>query len=387
MRIFVIHNFYQHAGGEDQVFAQEVSELSKSHDVMTYTVKNVKGLKGLVQFLSYAWNFQESQKIVARVDGFQPDVVHIHNLHYSIGPLIIRQLKRRGFPVVMTLHNFRLLCPSASLFVEGAIFTDSLRQDFPWTAVRKRALDHSLAKTFLTAFVYWLHRKLGTWAKVDRYIVLSDFAKKMFSDSTFPVDTGQFVVRPNSIELHPTGADKNGRLVYIGRLSAEKGIVPLLKALSETDISLDIYGTGPQLDLVKQLIASHPHIQYKGYQSQDVLTKAIAEADALVVPSVCYEGMPMTIIEAFAQGTAVIASDIGILKEMVLPLYTGMHFNPFRKQDIQRCISEWKELNTDKKDEIRINCRNEYAQHYTLAKNMERLLAIYSAVTTEHKNK
>jgi len=387
MRIFVIHNFYQHAGGEDQVFEQEVRELSKNHEVITYTVKNRKGLKGAFQFLSYAWNFQESQKIIAQLKDFQPNIVHIHNLHYSIGPLIIRRLKRRGFPVVMTLHNFRLLCPSASLFVEGAIFTNSVKQDFPWTAVSKRALDDSLAKTFLTAFVYWLHRKLGTWAKVDRYIVLSDFAKKMFSESTFPVDKERFVVRPNSIKLHPTEVNKNGRLVYIGRLSAEKGIMPLVEALIGTDIPLDIYGTGPQLNLVTQLIASHPHIQYKGHQNQEVLTKAIARADALVVPSVCYEGMPMTIIEAFAQGTAVIASDIGILKEMVLPLYTGMHFNPFLKQDIQRCISEWIKLDTAKKDEIRINCRNEYTQHYTLEKNMERLLAIYSAVTTEQKNK
>ncbi|TDS11114.1 glycosyltransferase family 4 protein [Sphingobacterium paludis] len=387
MRIFVIHNFYQHAGGEDQVFEQEVRELSKKHDVKAYTVKNMKGLTGAVQFLRYVWNVEEGRKIMGQVNEFQPDVVHIHNLHYSIGPLIIRRLRNRGLPVVMTLHNFRLLCPSASLFVEGEIFTDSVQQNFPWTAVKKRALDHSLGKTLVTAFVYWLHRKLGTWAQVNRYIVLSDFAKKMFAESTFPVDPARFVVRPNSMELRPIQADKNRRLLYIGRLSAEKGIMQLLNAISEMDIPLDIYGTGPQLEIVKQLIAPYPHIQYKGYQSQEVLTKAIAEADALVVPSVCYEGMPMTIIEAFAQGTAVLASEIGILKEMVVPLYTGMHFNPFQKKDIQACIVAWNELATGKKLEVAVNCRNEYAKHYTLAKNMERLLAMYKAVITEQKNK
>lgn len=325
------------------------------------------------------------RRILREVRRFSPAIVHIHNLHYGIGPWVVRRLRKEGFPVLMTLHNFRLLCPSASLFVAGKIFTASLREDFPWTAVRRAVLDGSILKTFLTGFSYWLHRKLGTWNRVNRYMVLSDFARHLFEQSSFPVSVDRFVVRPNSIDLRPTQAQKSNRLLYIGRLAEEKGILPLLEALVDMDIPLDIYGTGPQLEAVQQVIANQPQIRYMGHQSRDVLTTAIAEAAALVVPSVCYEGMPMTIIEAFAQGTPVIASAVGILAEMVVPLYTGMHFDPFQKEDIQHTIRNWIALPADEKAIIGHNCKREYEAHYTLGKNMQLLLSIYQDAIAENK--
>src|SRR5690606_38191661 len=129
------------------------------------------------QFLSYPFNFSTATKISKAVQAFGPDIIHIHNLHYAIGPWVIRAIDKLKIPIVMTLHNYRLLCQSASLFHKGRIFTKSLQEHFPWTAVRKRVLDNSLLKTFITAFTYWFHRKIGTWDKISRFIVLSDFAK------------------------------------------------------------------------------------------------------------------------------------------------------------------------------------------------------------------
>lgn len=377
MRIFVVHNFYQHAGGEDAVFFKEVEALSATHEVKTFLCKNQKGIKGICQFLSYPFNGFISKQIRQAISDFQPDIVHIHNLHYSIGPLVIRSIHRLGIPIVMTLHNFRLLCPSASLFCRGQIFTASVYENFPWTAVRKRVLDNSLAKTFLTAFTYWLHRKLGTWDYVSTFIVLSDFAKSLFIESTFPVSEDKFTVRPNSINVTPTQPTSGKGFVYIGRLSEEKGIIPLLQAFSSLPFSLSIYGSGPQQDLVEDFARQYEHIHYAGYQPQKVLTQAINRADALLVPSVCYEGMPMTIIEAYAQGTPVLASNIGILNKMVLPLYTGMHFNPHDQADIGRVIQEWANLDEDRKQHIRENCIAEYQKHYTSQKNMDKLMVIY----------
>lgn len=377
MRILVIHNFYQHAGGEDVVFRQEVEELAKRHDVQTLTFQNKKGFRGVIQFLLYPWNILARWQVKKAIRAFKPDIIHLHNLHYASGPAIIRLIHDQGIPLVMTLHNYRLLCPSASLFTRGQIFTESITQQFPWTAIKLRVLDHSLLKTWLTAGTYWLHRKLGTWDMVHTYLVLSSFAKRIFAESTFPVANEKFLVRPNSIAQHSVKVEKEQRLVYIGRFSTEKGIIPLLEAIAGSAVSLDLYGTGPQLDLVKQYVDANAGIRYMGYQPPEVLTSAIAQADALIVPSVCYEGMPMTIIEAFAQGTPVLASAIGILQEMVVPLYTGMLFDPFDKSSVQDCIARWVNLDRTKKMEIAINCQQEYEKQYTLTKNMERLTAIY----------
>lgn len=381
MRIFVIHNFYQDVGGEDEVFRQEVEELSRSHQVKVYTPKNKKGLSGVCQFLSYPFNLSRSKKIVKSIKRFNPDVIHIHNLHYAIGPWVIREIHKLGLPVVMTLHNYRLLCPSASLFHNDAVFTQSLRENFPWTAVKKRVLDDSYLKTFITAFTYWFHRKIGTWSMVSQYIVLSEFAKKLFSNSTFPKENfDQFTVRPNSIDATPIESEHNDRFIYIGRLSEEKGILQLLSAIAPLEIQIEIYGKGPLVSEVEKFSKKYKHIEYKGFVPSKSLSSVIAQSGALIVPSICYEGMPMTIIEGYAQGTPVLASRIGILEEMVVPLYTGLLFDPFQPGSIQHTIQEWMELTLEQKTQIRKNCNAEYHQHYRLDNNLHKLLAIYEKV-------
>ncbi|NGM66380.1 glycosyltransferase [Sphingobacterium sp. SGR-19] len=387
MRIFVIHNFYQHAGGEDAVFYKEVEILSTEHKVKTFTCRNQKGIKGICQFMSYPINLGMSKKIKQSIVDFKPDIVHIHNLHYAIGPWCIRSIYKLGIPIVMTLHNFRLLCPSASLFYQGEIFTQSIRQNFPWTAVRMRVLNDSFAKTFLTAFTYWVHRKLGTWNKVSKFIVLSDFAKSLFLESTLSVAEDKFVVRPNSVDMTPKRTIGGEGFVYIGRLSEEKGIVPLLSAFKHLPFSLAVYGSGPQQDIIEHFADKFKHIRYFGHQPSEVLRTAINDAEALIVPSVCYEGMPLTIIEAYAQGTPVLASNIGILNKMVLPLYTGMHFNPYDKEDIGRIVTKWINLNETTKQQIRENCIIEYKKHYTVQKNIAKLISIYKEATQQEGGK
>jgi len=210
VRIFIIHNFYQQAGGEDTVFRQDVQELGGRHEVETFTDWNARGWRGVLQYLSYPWNLIVARRIARRVRRFRPDVVHIHNLHYAIGPWIVRRLHKMGVPVVMTLHNYRLLCPSATLLFRGKPFEDSLSDDFPRTAVRKRVLEGSFGKTLLTGFAYWLHRKLGTWHKISIFILLSDFAKSLFETSSFPVPGHRFVVKPNAVAVDPVRAERRG---------------------------------------------------------------------------------------------------------------------------------------------------------------------------------
>src|SRR5690606_38472820 len=121
-----------------------------------------KGIKGLLQFLLYPWNIFATKRVMKRVEAFRPDIVHIHNMHYAIGPLLCRALYKRNFPTVLTLHNYRLLDPSATLFHNNKVFTDSIRDEFPWKSVYRKVLDNSLIKTFWTAFTYYIHKKMGT---------------------------------------------------------------------------------------------------------------------------------------------------------------------------------------------------------------------------------
>src|SRR5690606_38658243 len=151
MRILIIHNHYQHPGGEDVVFGQERDLLNDTAAVSTLTFRNHRGWRGLWQTLWSPWNIWAGRRVKRAIRQHNPTVIHIHNLHYAIGPIAIRIAKRKGVPVVMTLHNYRLLCPSATLFHNGKVFTESLHAAFPWKAVRLGVHSHSVLKTFWLA--------------------------------------------------------------------------------------------------------------------------------------------------------------------------------------------------------------------------------------------
>lgn len=388
MRILLIHNFYQHRGGEDTVVQQEADQLSKSYQVKVITTKNSTGLKGLCQFLFYPFNIWKAKKMMKDVLTFEPDIVHIHNIHYALGPWIIRTLKKKGIPVVMTLHNFRLICPSATLFFKDQLFTDSLKEDFPWTAVRRKVLDNSFIKTFITAFVYWWHKKIGTWAQLDQFLVLSDFSKNIFVQSKLGLTENHFTVKPNFASVSYINEKKSENFfLYIGRLSPEKGILQLLDAITTTDHHLKIFGTGPLEKEVIQIVQKHPNIEFLGFQSPDILRQNIKKASALVVPSVCYEGMPMTILEAYGLGTPVLSSNIGILQEMVVPLQTGLHFDPYSSEGIREALAQWIALSTQDKATMSKNCITIYTEKYTAIKNMDLLLEIYQTAIDHNANK
>ncbi|OYD46974.1 hypothetical protein CHU00_02585 [Sphingobacterium cellulitidis] len=387
MRILIIHNQYQHIGGEDFVMGQEMEALRKNHEVDLYTVRNVKGLKGYLQYLLYPINWPEVKKIKERINEFKPDVIHIHNMHYALGPLFILHIQKMKIPMLMTLHNFRLICPSATLFYDGNIYLNSINSDFPWDAVKKKVLENSYFKTFWTAFTYWIHRKRGTFNAISRFITLSEFSKSIFAKSKLNVPMDKFVVKPNFVKVaEVTKEYPSDYFVYVGRLSEEKGIIPLLHAWKATDHKIKIFGTGPLQNEVELIVSNSPNMQYMGFQDKQTLSNQIASASAVIVPSVCYESMPLAVLEAYALGTPVIASSIGILTEMVVPLYTGLLFDPHNHINMVQTLAEWKSLPKEKILEIKANCQKEYLQKYSQPIVMNELEKIYNEVLAESKN-
>lgn len=378
MRILIIHTFYQGPGGEDTVFRQEKELLAMDHDIETLTFQNKKGWKGAVQTLFSFWNISAANQVKKYIKKFNPQLVHIHNTHYASGPIIIRTVDKLGIPLVMTLHNFRILCPSAILYHDHQLFLSSLNENFPWTAVKNKVMDQSAIKTFLLALNYWFHRKIGTWNMVDRYIVLSNFAKKLFIDSTLNVPSKKFTIKPN-FTFPIVGTVEHGEdyFIYIGRLTEEKGIVNLLKVFSEIDSRLIIIGDGSLKQEVIDATGHNTNITYLGFRSREEIIPLVEKAEALLVPSLWFEGMPMTILEAFSVGTPVIGSDIGALSEMIIPNQTGLLFNPQSVDNMLITIKQWKKFSIQEKYNIRQTTKEFYFSNFTPEENKKRLLHIY----------
>lgn len=380
MKILLIHTKYQQAGGEDTVVQQELNLLREQHRVETLFFQNVGGLRGALQFLASIWSIQAAMQIRKHIKHFQPDVIHVHNWHYASGPIIFRVARKMKIPVVHTLHNYRLLCPSAILLHNNVLFTKSLHQNFPWTAVRKKVYRNSRVQTFWLAFIVWFHKKMKTWNGIDKFICLTPFAKELFLESGLGIENHKFIVKPNFTRKANdiVSIDRENHFLFLGRLSEEKGIKTLLEACKGSNIILHIAGDGPLREKVEKAQREYKNIHYLGTLPHDKVNQAIQTAQALVFTSIWFEGMPMTILESFGCGTPIIASNLGTMKSIIQDQYNGLHFNPGNPEDLRSKLDHFYSLTEEEKKTLQQNAFNTYKQKYSEEKQIEYFKEIYS---------
>lgn len=252
MKVLLIHNYYQQPGGEDQVFASEAALLeAHSHCVVRYTVHNdrVAEMSPLPLVQATLWNKTVHRELRTLICKERPQVVHFHNTFPLISPAAYYAAKAEGVPVVQTLHNYRLLCPSQGgiLLRNGEVCEDCLGKFWPWPGIVHSCYRDSKAATTVHAIMLSLHRALQTWTTmVDVYIALTEFARQKFIQGGLPSE--KIVVKPNFVYPDPSpGEGQGGYALFVGRLTPEKGIDTLLAAWERlhTKIPLKIVGMVP----------------------------------------------------------------------------------------------------------------------------------------------
>lgn len=383
MKVLVIHTSYQYKGGEDTVVAEEIKLLqSAGITVELLEFNNYKN--ALIKLLALPFNLSSYLKTKKTITSFQPDIVHIHNLHFGGSPSVIYAIKRSKVPFVITLHNFRLLCPSGILFFNNKIFLDSLHQEFPWKAIGLGVYKNSKLITFWLSLSMYLHNKFGTWKICNRYIVLSGHARKLFLNSRLGLKSNRLVVKPNFCSVPVLQEQKTDRyFLYVGRLSEEKGMMLLLSVFSSSSYKIKIAGDGPLKDEVMRYSSKYPNIEFLGILNKAKVFTLLQKCSALVFPSIWFEGMPLTIIEAFACGTPVISSKIGAMETMIVSGYNGLHFEVQSEAGLKSKLDEWYNLNEDQKYIYRLNARKTYETYYTPEENVKQLLTVYNEVINE----
>jgi glycosyltransferase involved in cell wall biosynthesis len=386
--VLVVHNFYQQPGGEDQVFRDEVELLrARGHAVSTFTVHNeqVAQFGKLALARKTLWNRQTYAQVAEVVRREKPAIVHFHNTFPLISPAAYYAARDNGAAVVQTLHNYRLHCPAATFFRDGGVCEDCLGKAIPWPGVVHKCYRDNRAASAITAAMLTYHRMRGTWSRaVDVYIALTQFAKRKFVQGGLPEH--KVFVKPNFVAPDPgeTTRDPNGGgdgryVVFVGRLSPEKGISTLLKAWNSGltgSAKLKILGDGPLRAEVTEVAGRLPNIEYLGRRGMPEVFQIVGNADALIFPSLWYEGLPRTIIESFACGTPVIASDLGSMSELVQPLRTGRLFEPGNSDELARQVGA---LLSNRAEllELRRGARQEYLRAYTAEQNYPMLMEAY----------
>ena len=385
MKIAIVHNTYQQKGGEDAVVAAESRLLENhGHKVVFYRRSNeeiavMSGPERLLMVKDLIHSTKSKKELCALLRSEKPDVAHVHNTFMMMSPSVYEACADVEVPVVQTLHNYRLLCPGWSFSRNGDVCEQCLDHGL-WRGVRHGCYRDSRLMTAAVAVMLQVHRSLGTWdSLVDGYVALTNFARQKFIEGGLP---GQVLhVKPNFLADDPGERTSSGRSVlFVGRLSPEKGVNVLLSAWRKLSaaIPLIIMGDGPlreslQAEATRSGLSD---VTFTGWRSRFEILTAIKQAAFVVLPSVCYEGFPMTLVEAFACGTPVICSGIGSPQEIVENGKTGLHFQTADADDLASKI-EYAWNRPAALSAMGRAARQVFEKRYTAETNYQQLLQIY----------
>lgn len=377
MKVFIFHNFYQVPGGEDSVVASEVDLLRKrGHEVIEHYVHNdsIKNLwRKTTSLLGMIFSPRSYWKTRRLLRKHRPDVLHAHNLFPLLSPSVIYAANHEKIPIVITLHNFRTICPTVVLMHNGNITERSIESG-PWWALRHRVYRNSFVGTLGLCTMIWLHKKLGTWKRTDKLITLTDFARRTFVRTGIAPES-RFVIKPNFVDYIASSPTPKRKpfILYVGRISPEKGVDILLEACRQIEYRCVII-TPQVIDLpnVPDNVEFH-----EALQREDVLS-LMRQCTCLVVPSTCYEGFPMVIAEAFSTSTPVICSKLGGLPEIVKEGKTGLHFTAGNANQLAQKIDTLLK-NPQLQQAMGHAAKRDYGNLYCPQRNAEILEQIYVA--------
>lgn len=396
MKIVLVHNTYLYQGGEDVVFWQERAMLKEAgHEVFEYQRFNEEmgkysPFRRLTVIGRTVWAPDSHREFAVLLRRTKPDVVHVHNTFPLISPSILWACRDANVPVVHTLHNYRLLCPGANFIRNGKPCEDCTRGSL-WQSVPHGCYRESRSQTAVVALMLSVHRANKTWTNmVDRYIVLTEFARSRFVNAGMPGE--KISVKPNCVhpdpgmQLHPDSSVRSTTGTYalfVGRISEEKGALTLLSAwrhLPRT-VPLRVIGDGPAFDELRSAASSEglSNVIFLGRLPREQVMETMKQARFLVFPSQLYENLPLGIIEAYASGIPVLASRLGAMQEIVKENLTGMFFEPGDAGDLARAASEaWNQ--PEYMRQLGARARIEYELKYTATVNYNHLMKIYRQV-------
>lgn len=255
---------------------------------------------------------------------FQPDVVHVHNVYHQLSPSVLVPVARSGIRAVMTLHDYKLACPSYLLLDHDDVCTACVGgggiESLLINPVRRRCKDDSRAASALLAAESATHRAMGAYGSLETFLCPSRFcAEVMIGAGVYP-DRMRVLPHFVSVADMPVKSGDGSGVIYVGRLSAEKGVGDLIEAVSRLPgVPLDIVGEGPLEPVLRREARARAdgRVRFHGHLPRTEVLRRLRASAVAVVPSRCHENQPMSVLEAFGCGTPVVATDRGGLPELV----------------------------------------------------------------------
>lgn len=351
MKILQINKFHYLRGGAERAYFNTAKVLVEhGHDIAFFSMNHPKNIasswsKYFIDFVDYQdkklnlfkkaetvlkifYNWQARKNLEKLIKKFRPDIAHLHNIYHQLSPSIIDILKKYQIPMVMTLHDYKLICPNYNLLSDGKIWEKS-KQNKYYKCLADRCIDNSFSRSLICVAEAYFHKWLKIYQKINIFISPSNFLIEKFKEFGF---AGQLVYLPNCLlnfDKLIKVKDKE-YILYFGRLSQEKGVADLIKAYAKirqtVKHQLIIAGDGKERKKLEQLTIKlnvFNRVKFIDHQYGDKLLNLISNATFVVIPSIWQENAPYSIIEAMALTKTVICSKVGGLSELIDDGETG----------------------------------------------------------------
>lgn len=381
MKVLMLHNRYKIMGGEDVSTNAEYT-LLKEHgvDIETLILTNdiIEDENKLGLAINTIWSKKYYAEILQRIEDKKYDIIHVQNFFPLFSPSIFYAAKKAGIKIVMTVRNYRLICPNGLMYVNGAICTDCVGKTIPYPALIKKCYRNSTSATGVTVAMLSLHNFLNTWKnKIDGFICISEFVKKQLIAGG--IEENKLHVKYNFVATEiPPNFNPQDYYIYVGRISTEKGIDILLETFSKNKKKLLIIGDGPLKEDVVAAAERNDNIIFCGKLPLQETYKKLAAAKALIFPSKWHEPFGRTIVESFAHGTPIIGTPLGGVPELIEEGVNGFLFDPSLQSDLERALLVFE--SQPNPELLRRNAYGSYKQKFTPSVNYERIMQIYNGI-------
>lgn len=400
-KLLTVNNYHYLRGGSETVFFQEADLLRESGwDVAAFSmdhpqnlpsewseyfideleIGNIRGAKDkLIGAAKSIYSFEAKSKIKQMMARFQPDICHAHNIYHHISPAILPVVRQQGVPVVITLHDLKIACPTHSMMNHKGV-CEECKGGKNYRALVNRCAKGSAMISGVVMMESYVHKLLQSYRNnVDRFVVPSQFYLDKFVEWGW--ERERFVHIPNfvSTEGKLPAYGEGDYYFYFGRLTDQKGVDTFVQAAAEAGVKAKIAGEGPEMARLEALATKlSADVEFLGYLTGDALVDAIRGAKAVVQPSKGYENAPMSLMEAYMYGKPVIGSRIGGIPELIREAETGYSFTPGNADDLAGKLREMEAHSMDDVGQMGRVAREWIERDFNAATHLAALQALYA---------
>jgi len=403
-KLLTVNNYHYRRGGADSVFLDHSSLFSQmGWKVVPFSMQHPNNFKSqyekyfiseiefgekytliekVLKSLSIIYSFEAKRHVINLLEEEKFDICHCHNIYHHISPSILPAVKSYAVPIVMTLHDLKLCCPNYQMLTHDGICERCKKKKY-YNAIKHRCIKNSLSLSILIAIESYVHQLTKIYLKnIDRFIVPSRFYIRKMKECGIPRHQICYIPNYVDVTLYIPEYAPGKKFLYFGRLSQQKGLETLIKAVNEADVELLIAGEGPEKEVLLRLVRKLKcKVTFLGFLNGNKLKDVIRSCRASILPSEWYENAPMSIKESYANGKPVIGADIGGIPELVSNEITGFTFKSGSVEQLAnrlRYVADMKDCDVEAMGK---EARVYVEKHHNKDLYVERVKKLYSELT------